>query len=141
MLQEAKFLGLLGEITGIPRLRYDSNYVGGGTHENLAGQDLDPHVDFNFHPRSNLHRRLNLLLFLNNEWEPDWGGLLELHRDPRLAPEETPSRRLSPSKTAASYSKLRNALGTDSGAFSFLRQRDNSRGGPSPFTSILGSGT
>ena len=91
-----KFLGLLGEITGIPRLLYDPNYVGGGTHENLDGQDLDPHVDFNFHPRSNLHRRLNLLLFLNNEWEPDWGGLLEFHRNPRLAPEENSIKALVP---------------------------------------------
>ena len=96
MLQEAKFLGLLGEITGIPRLLYDPHYVGGGTHENLDGQDLDPHVDFNFHPRSNLHRRLNLLLFLNTEWEPDWGGLLELHRNPRLAPEENSIKAIVP---------------------------------------------
>ena len=96
MLQEEKFLGLLGEITGIPRLLYDPHYVGGGTHENLHGQDLDPHVDFNFHPQTNLHRRLNLLLFLNAEWEPDWGGLLEIHRDPHLQPEEDSIKAIVP---------------------------------------------
>ena len=96
MLRKAKFLGLVGEITGIPKLLYDPRYVGGGTHENLDGQELDPHVDFNFHPRSNLHRRVNLLLFLNTEWDPDWGGLLELHRDPRLAPEENAVKAVVP---------------------------------------------
>ncbi len=96
MLQEAKFLGLLGRIAGIPKLLYDPRYVGGGTHENLDGQNLDPHVDFNFHPRTNLHRRLNLLLFLNAEWYPDWGGLLELHHDPHLRPEEDSVKAIVP---------------------------------------------
>ena len=140
MLQEAKFLGLMGEITGIPRLLYDPHYVGGGTHENLDGQDLNPHVDFNFHPRSNLRRRLNLLLFLNTEWEADWGGLLELHRDPRLAPEEDSIKAVVPIENRCVLFETTEHSWTDSGPFSFLQQRDNSRGGPSPFTSILESG-
>lgn len=83
MVQSPEFLNWLSEVTGIPDLRYDPWYFGGGTHENRQGQDLDPHIDFNRHPENGSHRRLNLIVYLNREWQDDWGGSLELHTDPR----------------------------------------------------------
>ena len=86
LVQGEEFRGLIARIADIPDLRYDPYYFGGGTHENLHGQGLDAHVDFNFHPVTRQHRRLNLIVYLTEEWRDEWGGSIQLHRDPYLPP-------------------------------------------------------
>lgn len=86
MIQSPAFLKLLSEITGIDGLLYDPWYLGGGTHENQTGMSLDPHVDFNYHPSERWHRRLNLLVYLNPDWNAQWGGCFELFADPHASP-------------------------------------------------------
>ena len=76
------FLDAMAQLTGIPELIADATLFGGGTHENLDGQSLDVHVDFNIDERRMLHRRVNLLVYLNREWEDAWGGAIELHSNP-----------------------------------------------------------
>ena len=86
LVQSGSFRALVSHISGIPDLQYDPHYFGGGTHENRQGQDLDAHIDFNYHPISKQHRRLNLIIYLNEEWEDAWGGSIQLHRDPYREP-------------------------------------------------------
>jgi len=87
LIQSRPFLDFMSEITGIPDLLFDPALYGGGTHENLHGQDLDPHVDFNYDEAQRLHRRLNLIVYLNEDWRMEWGGALELHSNPRKLEE------------------------------------------------------
>ncbi len=88
LFQSNEFTSWVSQLTGIPNLLFDPHYFGGGTHENLSGQALDPHVDFTHHPITNHYRRLNLILYLNQRWEPSWGGQIELHQNPRLKPDQ-----------------------------------------------------
>ena len=88
LVQSQAFLDYISAITGIPKLLHDPDYFGGGTHENLNGQELDPHVDFTFHPKLKAFRRLNLIVYLNKQWERSWGGNIEFHLNPRLEPGE-----------------------------------------------------
>src|SRR5215813_608949 len=83
-LSSPEFSSFMGRLTRIDGLIWggESMYRG-GTHENLEGIHLDPHVDFNYDDRNGLHRRLNVLVYLNRDWEESWGGQLELHCDPR----------------------------------------------------------
>lgn len=72
------FLAFLEEMTGIKGLISDPYYDGGGLHETLSGGHLSVHADFNRHGRMNVERRLNLLIYLNDNWEESYGGELEL---------------------------------------------------------------
>jgi hypothetical protein len=80
----AEFISFVEEITQIRGLIFDPSYYGGGIHCSVAGQELDPHLDFNLHPiEEKLLRRVNVLLYLNPGWDPERGGDLELYADPR----------------------------------------------------------
>jgi hypothetical protein len=77
-LASPKFLADLSYITGMPDVLADPELVGGGIHITGPGGHLDVHIDFNYIEDRKLHRRLNLLLYLNETWEPSWGGQFQL---------------------------------------------------------------
>ena len=74
----APFLKALSSLTGIESLIPDPYLAGGGQHQTGRGGRLKVHSDFNVHPFLNLTRRLNMLVYLNEDWDPAWGGKLEL---------------------------------------------------------------
>jgi len=70
----------------------DPYLEGGGMHCIGTGGFRKVHTDFNWHRKLRLHRRLNLLVYLNDDWNEEWGGDLEL-RDDRVSRCE---RRIAP---------------------------------------------
>jgi Rps23 Pro-64 3,4-dihydroxylase Tpa1-like proline 4-hydroxylase len=77
-LNSSLFLQFLEELTGIAGLVPDPHLAGGGLHQIERGGFLSIHADFNKLNRLGLDRRLNLLLYLNDDWDESWGGHLEL---------------------------------------------------------------
>lgn len=77
-LNSRVFVEFLERLTGIDGLIPDPHLVGGGLHMIPRGGRLAIHADFNVHKKLRLDRRLNLLLYLNHDWKPEWGGALEL---------------------------------------------------------------
>ncbi|KGN42724.1 proline hydroxylase [Knoellia aerolata DSM 18566] len=73
------FVAFLEELTGISDLLPDWSMDGGGLHQTLRGGHLNIHADFTTHHiNENWSRRVNILLYLNDEWHEEWGGQLEL---------------------------------------------------------------
>ncbi|MCX4705085.1 2OG-Fe(II) oxygenase [Streptomyces sp. NBC_01352] len=74
----ATFLGFLERLTGIDGLVPDPYFEGGGLHQIERGGFLKVHADFNWHEKLRLDRRLNVIVYLNKDWEESYGGALEL---------------------------------------------------------------
>jgi hypothetical protein len=74
----APFLRFLERLTGIQGLIGDPYFTGGGLHQIVPGGKLGIHADFSRHDTLPLERRLNVLVFLNEDWLPEYGGNLEL---------------------------------------------------------------
>ena len=72
------FLEFLEGLTTITGLLPDPYFNGGGFHETGRGGKLGVHADFRINEQLHLHRRLNVIVYLNERWEHDWRGQLEL---------------------------------------------------------------
>jgi hypothetical protein len=77
-ISSPEFLATLSAITGVAKLVADPKLHGGGMHVTKRAGRLDVHVDFNWLEDQDLYRRFNILVYLNPEWDPSWGGGLEL---------------------------------------------------------------
>lgn len=77
-LNSRPFLLFLEHMTGIKGLIPDPYFIGAGIHKTLNGGHLDIHADFNLHGPMKVERRLNVLIYLNDDWQEDWGGCFEI---------------------------------------------------------------
>jgi len=77
-LNSEPFLNFLEKLTGISGLIPDPYLAGGGLHKIPRGGKLGVHVDFNEHTTMNVYRRLNVLVYLNKDWQEEYGGHFEL---------------------------------------------------------------
>lgn len=66
------------KVTGIEEVFITDDSLGAGLHQGGNGSFLDVHIDFNIHHIQNVHRRLNLLIYLEKDWKEEYGGDLEL---------------------------------------------------------------
>jgi hypothetical protein len=74
----AACLRFLEGLTGIEGLLPDPYLEGGGLHQIEPGGWLKVHTDFNYHHKLRLDRRINLIVYLNKDWQEQYNGHLEL---------------------------------------------------------------
>lgn len=72
-LNSGAVMNRLSSITRIEKLISDPYYTGGGLNCTRQGGLLDVHVDGNWHQAMGVHRRLNVILYLNENWQSVWG--------------------------------------------------------------------
>lgn len=120
-LHSAPFLDWLTKLSSIKHLIPDPSLFGAGIHQISQGGMLKVHADFATHRKYALDRRINFLLYLNEDWQEQWGGELELW-DQQM---QGPPIRISPqanrcvifSTTATSYHGHPHPLQCPSGVY------------------------
>lgn len=79
VLNSPRFVTFVGQLIGVEGLVADPTLEGGGLHQSTTDGFLNVHADFTVHPHNRkLQRRANILLYLNPDWKPDYGGDLEI---------------------------------------------------------------
>ena len=71
-------INMLEELTGIKGLIADPTLLNGGMHKIDSGGKLSIHTDSRKHTITGNYRRINLLIYLNKDWNKEWGGSLQL---------------------------------------------------------------
>jgi hypothetical protein len=79
-LNARPFIQFVESVTGIAPLLPDPD-VGHTLRHFERGGSLGVHTDFNWHQGLELHRRVNLIVYLNRDWRDEYGGHLELWDD------------------------------------------------------------
>lgn len=69
---------LVTKITGNYQVQADIGLHGGGWHAHKTNGKLNVHLDYSLHPKLELERHYNLIVYITPNWNPEWGGGLEI---------------------------------------------------------------
>ena len=79
VLNSNDFLEIIRKKIKLKNLYPDYGLNGGGFHIMGEKGKLNPHLDYIIHPKLNLMRKFNLIVFFNLKWKPSNGGELCLY--------------------------------------------------------------
>lgn len=68
----------MSTLTGINGLFTNTDALGQGIHQGGKGSFLDVHIDVNVNVAKKLWRRVNLLVYMNKDWKPEYKGDIEI---------------------------------------------------------------
>jgi len=77
-LNSPSFLNLLEIVVDDVGIFPDVGLHGGGWHAHQQGGKLNVHLDYSIHPKLKSERKYNLIIYMTPDWNPAWGGGLEL---------------------------------------------------------------
>jgi hypothetical protein len=95
-LESPDLVDIISGITGIENLEKDPHRHGAGLHYHPPNGRLEMHLDYSIHPITGKERRLNLLIYMNKDWQDDWNGKLELWEGNKDAMTNGPVHSISP---------------------------------------------
>ena len=71
------FVDWFESVAGAEKLVPDPHFLGGGFCRSSRNTTLGLHTDFNWNDSLRLNRKNNAILYMNQEWQPEWNGHLE----------------------------------------------------------------
>ena len=85
--QDPAMVNMISEITSFNKLKPDPKLYAGGLSMMFENDYLNPHIDNSHDSSRNLYRRLNLLYYVNPNWQLSNGGNFELWNEDRTIPK------------------------------------------------------
>ena len=86
-LNSDEFVNKMEDLTGLS-LYPDPGLHGAGWHIHSTGGKLNPHLDYNIHPKLGLQRVLNIIMYMTPEFDEAWGGHFGLWNSSQGQPDQ-----------------------------------------------------
>mgnify|MGYP003334123653 FL=1 len=89
-LSRIEFVSNMRDLIGESSLWMDVGLNGGGWHMHGRGGKNNVHLDYNIHPKLGEQRKLNIIVYMTPNWQPEWEGGLEIwtHDPINYAPKD-----------------------------------------------------